>query len=137
MKKHTLLLVGAAALMVAGTAGFMNLRPAGYRDGVYSGSASGAFGETKVTLTIADGRIAKCDMEALDDDGNVKDAHYGEGSSEANFRMAQTALQGIGEYPKKLIESQNVDGIDAVSGATVSLLDFRNAVKQALEEARR
>ena len=51
--------------------------------------------------------------------------------------MAQTALQGIGEYPKKLIESQNVDGIDAVSGATVSLLDFRNAVKQALEEARR
>ena len=77
------------------------------------------------------------EVEALDDDGNVKDAHYGEGSSEANFRMAQTALQGIGEYPKKLIESQNVDGIDAVSGATVSLLDFRNAVKQALEEARR
>lgn len=137
MNKRALWFVGVAALVVAGIAGFMSLRPVAYRDGVYSGSASGAFGETKVTLTIADGRIAKCDLEALDNDGNVKDAHYGEGSSEANFRMAQTALQGIGEYPKKLIESQNVDGIDAVSGATVSLLDFRSAVKQALEEARR
>lgn len=137
MNKRALWFVGGAALVVAGIVGFMSLRPAAYRDGVYSGSASGAFGETKVTLTIADGRIVKCDLEALDDDGNVKDAHYGEGSSEANFRMAQTALQGIGEYPKKLIESQNVDGIDAVSGATVSLLDFRSAVKQALEEARR
>ena len=61
--------------------------------------------------------MADCKLTAIDKEGRVKDEYYGEGSGEANRRLAQIALQGMRQYPGMLLEAQDVDKLDAVSGA--------------------
>ena len=142
--KHYSIIIFVVALAAA-AAGFFLLRgPAALKDGTYEASASGAFGDTNVTLTIREGRIADCKLTAIDKEGRVKDEHYGEGSGEANHRLAQIALQGMRQYPGMLIEAQDsagdalqaLDKLDAVSGATVTFREFQAAAKEALEKAR-
>ncbi len=107
-----------------------------YKDGQYTGVYQGE-GEAKmtVTLTLKDQKITACEMECLDKKGNVKDEHYGEQAGDANFAKAQIALKGMKQYPNMLVEVQSVEDMDAVSGATVSLKEFQEAVKSALEQA--
>ncbi len=108
-----------------------------YNDGEYTGVYNGE-GESKmtVTLTLKDQKITDCKMECLDKMGNIKDEHYGEQAGEANFEKAQIALKGMKEYPKLLVELQSVDDMDAVSGATVSFKEFKEAVNDALKKAK-
>ena len=135
--KHYSIIIFVVALAAVAAAGFFLLRgPAALKDGTYEASASGAFGDTNVTLTIREGRIADCKLTAIDKEGRVKDEHYGEGSGEANHRLAQIALQGMTQYPGMLLEAQDPDKLDAVSGATVTFREFQAAAKEALEKAR-
>ena len=72
-------------------------------------------------------------MEA---DGTVKDEHYGEKGSPQSYQLAQKALEGLRTYPDHLLAAQDPNQIDAISGATVSLKRFREAVWNALKQAK-
>lgn len=109
-----------------------------YRDGTYEGEYRSGEGDesTRAVLEIKDGRIVDCRLIATDADGRIKDEAYGKDGGEENYRLCQIAVSGMRQYPGMLLETQDVDKVDAVSGATVTLKEFRLAVRQALERAR-
>ena len=104
-----------------------------YRDGVYEGEYQADDGEnTKVILTLKDNRIVACVLEARDALGNIKDENHGrDGSAEA-----QRAVREMKKYPDMLIEAQDVDKMDSISGASVTYKAMQIAVHEALNKAR-
>ncbi len=108
------------------------------KDGTYQGTYQADDNSSSMTveLTIKDGEISACTMTAYDQTGTVKDENYGKNAGKDNYAIAQKALAGMKQYPALLIETQNVDDIDAVSGASVSLQEFKIAVKDALSNAK-
>lgn len=86
----------------------------GYKDGIYTGTATGFRGETKATVTIQNKQISNIDIESKDD--------------ESFLEMAKTLITTI-------IQKQTPEGIDVVSGATYSSNGILNAVKDALKTA--
>ncbi len=89
----------------------------------------------EVELTIEGGRIVACGSRELDAKGNVKDESYGKGLGGQSESKAQIALEGIRKYPELLVQKQDPETVDGISGATVSLKRFKEAVWKALEEA--
>ncbi len=109
----------------------------GLKDGSYSGEyVSEENGSTTtVNLTIKDQKIVDCELIAKDGQGNLKDENYGKNAGDQNYKKAQKAVAGMQQYPAMLVELQNAEDIEAVSGASVSLIEFRIAVKEALKKA--
>jgi major membrane immunogen (membrane-anchored lipoprotein) len=113
-----------------------------YRDGTYTGKSGpdddGAFGE--VTLTITKGKITACDFVTRQRDGSVKDENYGkingEISNQSFYEKAQLAVTAMKKYAEDLGRSGSLDGVEAVSGATIAYNQFVEAVEDALDEAR-
>lgn len=134
MKKSGMILILLALVISLGACGGGKKE---YKDGTYQGEAMNEEqgGGTKVTLTIEEGKITECQMVATDKEGNPKDENYGKESGGANFEKAQLAVIGMKQYPELLIEAQDIEGVDAVAGATVSHKEFCLAVKEALKEA--
>lgn len=145
----TLLLVIAMVSLLTGCAGKKDQAPAAdsskgpvvYRDGVYTARSGpderGAVGE--ITLVIEQGKIAKADYKGIMKGGHIKDEDYGKTNGRIEnknfYRKAQQALKGTAAYPGKLLETQNPAAVDAVSGATVSHRQFKEAVERALQQA--
>lgn len=113
--------------------------PAAYKDGTYTGvyvdQEAKDKSSSEVTLKIESGRIVDCQYVEKDKNGKVKDKDYGKDSGEANYQLAQIAVEGMQSYPGQLLEKQNPDEMDAVSGATVSFKCFQEAARQALDKA--
>lgn len=126
------------ALAAAAVAVFVLRGNVAYRDGTYEGEYRSGDGDecTRAVLEIRDGRIVDCRLIATDADGRVKDEAYGKDGGEENYRLCQIAVSGMRRYPGMLLETQDADKVDAVSGATVTLKEFRIAVRQALDKAR-
>ncbi len=110
----------------------------GLKDGTFSGTYTSEENgsTTTVNLTIKDQKIVDCELIAKDAKGDVKDENYGKDAGEKNYQKAQKALAGMKQYPALLIELQNAEDIEAISGASISLIEFRIAVKEALDKAR-
>ncbi len=107
-----------------------------YNDGEYTGEFLGdANAKTVVHIVIKDQQITECSMECFDKNGDLKDEHYGESSGETNFQKAQRAVEGMKQYPEMLVQTQSIEDMDAVSGATVSFKEFSEAVNMALKQA--
>jgi major membrane immunogen (membrane-anchored lipoprotein) len=53
------------------------------------------------------------------------------------MQQCRNDWKGVQVYPKKLIESQNPDKIDAMSGATWSYNIFKASTKEALKNAKK
>lgn len=87
-----------------------------WRDGEYQGVARGYIDDITVKVTIRNGRIHA--VEPLQHREN----------------RPRTALEAI---PERVVETQGIEGIDAVTGATVTSRAVLQAVKQALEAAAR
>ena len=119
-----------------------------YKDGTYTGKSSvfksddgvgegNGYGE--VEITIKDGRITDCTYLTYEEDGSLKDDDYGkEGGSIANkdyYNKAQKANAARDEYAKMLVANGSLDGIDAISGATINYNEFVEAVENALSQA--
>ncbi|EKQ56552.1 MULTISPECIES: FMN-binding protein [unclassified Clostridium] len=87
-----------------------------YKDGTYTGSGQGFNGgTTKVSITIADGKISKIDILSNGDDHQY-------------FERA------CGIITKEILSKQSSD-VDIVSGATYSSKGIISAVKDALRQA--
>lgn len=116
--------------------------PVTYKDGTYDAeSKPDSFGgKVIVHITIKDSKISEVTMENVDDKGNEKGEDYGkqdgEIKNEGLYKIAQAAVTNSKEYPSKLIETQDIEKVDAIAGATESNVGFKEAVKLALEKAK-
>ena len=152
MKK--ILITGLAvclcAVMLTGC-GESGSKPAGkaaYKDGTYEAKSSvftnddgtqDGNGYGVVTLTIKDGKISDCTYQTFEVDGTLKDAEYGkQNGTVANrdyYSKAQKAVAACEEYAKMLVSNEGLEGLDAISGATVNYNEFVEAVELALAQA--
>ena len=113
MKKHIsmflIMVLVAATLVGCGGGG------AKYEDGTYEGEAEG-MAPLKVSVTVEDGKIA---------DVEITEQNETEG-------FAEPALEQI---PQAIVDKNSTD-VDAVSGATVTSTAIKEAVDNALEQAK-
>jgi major membrane immunogen (membrane-anchored lipoprotein) len=108
-------------------------------DGTFVGRSSeddkGAYGE--VTLEIKDGKVVSCDYVTWKKDGTVKDETYGMVNGEIEnkdyYAKAQLAVDAMQKYAEELVDKQDINEVDAVSGATNSYDQFLEAVQDALK----
>lgn len=141
MKKiGTLSLVALLGLSVALTGcGKEPSSAAKAKDGTYQGmyqDDSKNPSKIVVNLTIAGGKITACESVETDAKGQPKDENYGREAGADKFAIAQKAVAGAKTYPKTLVEKQDLEQMDAVSGATTSFKMFKAAVQDALEKAK-
>ena len=134
------LLLGALSLAGCGKT---KTSVANYADGTYTGrssdfqadeSGNGA-GYGEVELTISNNRIVACTFALYELDGTKKDETYGAGLSQENRLKAQKAVQAADKYAQSLAEQGSLEGVDAISGATISHSEFIEAVNDALSKA--
>jgi major membrane immunogen (membrane-anchored lipoprotein) len=117
-------------------------RDVAYKDGTYIGKSSeddrGAYGEA--TITIKGNQITDCKYVTWQKDGAVKGENYGKVngaiSNQDYYDKAQLAVKAMKQYAEKLVEVQNLEDVDAISGATIAYNQFNEAVSSALDEAK-
>lgn len=120
-----------------------------YKDGTYTGKSSvyenedgsdDGNGYGVVTITIEGGIISDCTYKTYETDGTLKDEDYGkEDGRIANkdyYNKAQKANAACAEYANMLVANGRLDGIDAISGATINYNEFEEAVIDALKDAK-
>ena len=98
--------IAAASANVTGT----------FKDGEYEGEGNGINGKIKVKVTIKDGKIENVEI------------------------LEQAETEGLGgaalpTYAAQTVEKQNLDDIDVISGVTVTLDGYKEAVNDALGKA--
>ena len=111
----------------------------GVKDGTFAADSSAheKIGHSHVELTIKDGVITKVVHTGIDKEGKPKDENYGAGKSESAQKKAQVAYKAIGSYASQLEEKKDLAQVDAITGATVSYDQFKEAVTKAVEEAKK
>lgn len=106
--------------------------------GSYEGQSSkdsrGGYGVVKIE--VKDGKITSAEFLQYNGDGSLKDESYGKDSGEENYKKAQEALEASKQYAEKLVETQDVAKVDAITGATSSWKHFQEAAKDALAKAK-
>ncbi len=139
--KRVLFLIGilTSLLFLVACGGKKDFSSMKFNDGVYIGKSEGGepISYTVVKLEIKDNKIIKSESKFLDSNKNIKDENYGKNIGEKKYKMAQKAVAGMKKYDQLLIEIQNPDEVDAVSGATISGKLFREAVWNALKSAKK
>ena len=87
-----------------------------YNDGSYTAEGKGIGGKVPVTVTVKDGKVASVEV------GDNSETH-GIGS------------KAIEQLPEAIVAANGTEGVDAVSGATVTSKAIFTAVDEALEQA--
>ena len=107
------------------------------KDGIFEGESSldRALGRGYVVIEIKDHKIVNADYIGRDLFGHVKDENYGGDQGSADYRKAQVAVKAIDKYVMQLADTQSLEQVDAISGATVSYIQFVEAVKSAVDKA--
>ncbi len=133
MKKSLLIIAIITTLLFTISCGSDELK-----DGTFTGEIKGE-GSSKmvVEIVVKEGKIVACTQESYDKEGQLKDMDYGKDSGEANYMLAQKAYQGMQQYPEMLVSTQNIEDVQAVSGATISHKQFKAAVEEALKNAKK
>ena len=90
---------------------------AAYTDGEYTASGKGIGGEVPVTVTIKNGKISEV---------TVGD----------NSETQGIGTKAIEQLPDAIVKANGTEGVDAVSGATVTSKAIFTAVDEALEQAK-
>lgn len=145
IKKALICLLAVSAFIFSGCSENVS-----YKDGTYEGKSSvyttgdgeedegSGYGVVKITLK--DNKIVACEFNTYEENGKLKDEDYGKKDGEiANkdfYNKAQKALMACPQYSKKLLETNDVEQVDAISGATVNNTEFKEAVYDALDKAR-
>jgi major membrane immunogen (membrane-anchored lipoprotein) len=114
-----------------------------YKDGVYEGMSRARYTYEPywgiVHLTIKDGLIDKISFAVRDSnlhenfDGGYEKHFAG---NEVYINQSRNDWAGVQSYPKKLQEMQDLNKVDAISGATWSYNIFKASVNEALKSAK-
>ncbi len=128
------LLIGLASLFTACS------KEAPLKDGTYTAESSktdkGAY--AKIILVIKGNQIDNVKFLNYDGKGNLKDENYGKSSgNEAFYKKAQQAVAGMKSFEKQINEKKDLGMVEAVSGATISYNQFKEAMEIALDKARK
>jgi major membrane immunogen (membrane-anchored lipoprotein) len=114
-----------------------------YKDGTYEGRSRAKYiyepywGSVKLTLKsgqITDIRFVIRDSNAHEKFDQNYEKHF-TGNAEY-IQQSRNDWKGAQTYPKQLSEKQDINKIDAISGATWSYNIFKASVKDALKNAR-
>lgn len=141
-------LILAGVLLLAGCSS----QSRSYKDGSYTaqssifeglaqeeGEEAEGDGYGVVTITVKDNRITACEFTTYMPDGTVKDGEYGKQNGEiANqdfYNKAQRAVRASQNYAEQLAAKGELKEVDAISGATISYNEFKEAVQAALKLA--
>ncbi|NLM13775.1 MAG: FMN-binding protein [Epulopiscium sp.] len=107
------------------------------KDGTYTaeGEADERGWKPVITIEVKDGKIAAVDYDEVNEEGASKQA-----DEDYNKRMKEKVNIGPAEaFPQleaALVEKQDVDAVDAVTGATHGSESFKEMAKKALEAAK-
>jgi major membrane immunogen (membrane-anchored lipoprotein) len=114
-----------------------------YKDGVYTVDTpiDNEKYYTEATVEIKDGKIASVDWTIIDtghDNEPFDEDYYKvmEPYGETCVQQSHDDWSGSRGYSDALIETQDVDQVDAVTGATWTNRKFKQVVKLALEQAK-
>ena len=114
-----------------------------YVDGTYKATSSIKVdwgGSATVEIVVKDGKIASCVFTSYEENGKLKDGDYGKVDGIIKnmglYKIAQNAVIQSNKYGDMLVQSQDIEKLDAISGATVSFGLFKDAVEQVMKEAR-
>jgi major membrane immunogen (membrane-anchored lipoprotein) len=131
------LAVAVSIFLVMGLLGGCGSAKVTYKDGTYEAKSDpdkeGNSGTIKITVSGA--KITAVEWKEYYN-GALKDENYGKESGDKVYAIAQKARKGSSTYPNKLIEVQNPEKVDAVSGATQSNELFKKLAQQALKDAK-
>lgn len=144
MKKISyIMLFGILLLSLAACGG-----KASYKDGTFTGQSAMYEGEDDgsgagygvVSLTLQDNKITACEFNTYELDGTLKDEDYGKKDGEiANqdfYNRAQRARLACPKYAEQLVSAGELSKVDGISGATISYNEFKEAVTDALNQAK-
>ncbi len=108
-----------------------------YKDGVYEQRSEitddkGGYGI--VNLEVVGGKIVKCNFITYNADDSVKDETYGMKLNNPKlYDIAQNAVATCDIYADNLLEVQDLELVDAISGATINYDVFKNATSLILD----
>lgn len=153
MKLKRMLAICAACGVIAAVAtGCGSGGNVSYADGTYEGQSEVYEGEVDddgneegngygvVSITITDGKISDCTYKTYEPDGTLKAEDYGKAqgavANKDYYNKAQKAVAACDEYANMLVANGSLDGIDAISGATINYNEFVEAVENALDQAK-
>ena len=144
--KKSVLIIGMLLSLAALTAGCGASQS--YADGTYEGKSEvfenedgseEGNGYGVVSITIKDNQIVDCTFQTYEPDGTLKGEDYGKAdgaiANKDYYNKAQKAVAACEEYANMLVANGQLDGIDAISGATINYGQFQEAVKDALKQA--
>ena len=144
MKKNIAALMSALLALSLCACGDKN-----YKDGTYTARSSEYVNEDQgsdegngygeVEITIKDGKISACTFKTYEIDATPKDGNYGKEGGEIKnkdyYQRAQRANAACENYAKQLVAKNSIDEVDAVTGATINVNEFKEAVQSALKSA--
>jgi major membrane immunogen (membrane-anchored lipoprotein) len=112
-----------------------------FTDGIYTGSSQAKYTDEPyvgtVTIEIENHQIVKAEFQISDTlkhevFGSDYDKHF---PDNVLYReQCHNDWKGVQMYPVKLMEKQNIDSVDAISGATWSYNIFNASVHKALNK---
>lgn len=114
-----------------------------YPDGHYSGQSRFLYTDEpywgNVRFILENGRFTEINFFIRDSNLHEQFDGYYEKHFQGNelyIQQCRNDWKGVQSYPGKLIETRDVDKLDAVSGATWSFNIFKASVKDALNKAK-
>ena len=128
-KKFSFILFAISMIQIVGCNG----GKANYPDGSHSHKTDidERGWKSTITITVVDGKIKEVYYDEVNEEGvsKTKIAEYGEEMKKETGISPEEAFQKLEEGLKS---SQNVDKVDAISGATSSSTEFKSLAKEAL-----
>lgn|SRR3712207_4822157 len=136
MKKYIGVLISSIVIASSMT-GCGSSKPVSYKDGKYKAEANKTdnYGwKSYVEIEIKDGKIANVDFDYLNKDNKRKsqDEKYNKSMKE---KAGTSPKEFCSKVSKDLVEKQNLDKLDGISGATHSVNEFKTLAKAALNNA--
>lgn len=112
-----------------------------YSDGIYSGRSQSHYTKEpyvgNVEIKVEKGKIVTVNFSIIDTlKKEIFDEKYEKHFAGNNLYTQQCRedWKGVQTYPSKLLETQDIDKVDAISGATWSYNIFKASVKEALKK---
>ncbi|HOQ16671.1 MAG: FMN-binding protein [Epulopiscium sp.] len=109
-----------------------------YKDGSYKAEAD-SFDEhgwkPVITIEVKDGKISSVDYDEVNEAGASKETDE-EYNKNMKDKVGLGPAEAIPQLEKDLVEKQDVNAVDTVTGATGTTNNFKTMANKALEEAK-
>ena len=142
MKNYKIILAALCFICIFSCSKTETKKSIKYKDGVYKSFANikdDWGGTAEVEIKIEEGKIVECTFLSYEKNGNLKGSEYGKVDGVIKnvglYKIAQASILRAAEYGQKLIETQNIDDVDVIAGASISYTLFKEAVENALQDA--